>query len=59
MSMCVNLDKSITLKGEDYRIIYEIESSGEVADFNVNANYKEVIEDKKEEIPETQNNIVQ
>ena len=59
MSMCVNLDKSITLKGEDYRIIYEIESSGEVADFNVNANYEEVIEDKKEEIPETQNNIVQ
>ena len=59
MSMCVNLDKSITLKGEDYRIIYEIESSGEVADFNVNANYEEVIEDKIEDTPETQNNIVQ
>lgn len=55
ISMCVNLDKSITLKGDDYRIIYEVESSGEVADFNVNANYEEIIEEE----PEVENNIVQ
>lgn len=38
LTMCVNLDDSIELKGTDYKIIYEIKEVGTVKDFNVDIN---------------------
>ena len=38
LSMCINLDDSITLKGNDYILLYEIKEKGNVSDFDVNVN---------------------
>ena len=38
ISMCINLDDSITLKAKDYTLLYEIDGKGNVNEFNVNIN---------------------
>ena len=38
ISMCINLDESITLKGKDYSITYTVKEVGTVKDFNVDVD---------------------
>jgi len=54
ISMCVNLDDSITLKGNDYNITYEVKEAGTVKDFNVDVNL-EYEENNTDEIIDNSN----
>lgn len=50
LSMCLNLDKSITLEMGDYKITYTIKENGMVSDFDVDIdlNYEEKIDSNLE-----------
>jgi len=48
LSMCINLDESISVEGNAFELIYEINSVGEVEDFSVDINneYENVVGDE-------------
>lgn len=58
LSMCINLDNSITLEVDDYTIVYKVKEVGSIDDFDVDANlnYESEIENITDE---SDNNVIQ
>lgn len=57
LSMCINLDDTITLKGNNFEIIYNIKETGTVKDFNVKTNINYIDENINNDL--TNDSIVQ
>ena len=57
LSMCINLDDSVTLKMKEYKITYTLKENGMINDFDVDIdlNYEETNENVEDEI----NNFLQ
>lgn len=57
LSMCINLDDSITLEGNGYTIVYSVKNVGTIEDFDVDTDL--IYEDNSTNDTELNNNVVQ
>lgn len=52
LTICINLDNSIELSKDDYKLTYTIDTSSDISDFSVNTDkntvYTEIVENKEE-----------
>lgn len=57
LSICMNLDETITLKMSNYVITYQINNIGSIKDFNVDVNYNYKDDDYNSELENNSNDI--